>query len=119
MKYNWTTIMVKDLETSIAFYRDIVGLPINRRFQAGPSGEIAFLGEGETQVELIARPGDTSVAGNAISLGFAVDSLDDTMRFLAEQGIALESGPIQPNDHIRFIYVLDPDGVRIQFSQTM
>ncbi len=70
-------------------------------------------------MELIARPGDTSVAGNAISLGFAVDSLDDTMRFLAEQGIALESGPIQPNDHIKFIYVLDPDGVRIQFSQTM
>ncbi len=42
MKYNWTTIMVKDLETSIAFYRDIVGLPINRRFQAGPSGRSSF-----------------------------------------------------------------------------
>jgi lactoylglutathione lyase len=119
MRYSWTTIMVKDLEKSIAFYRDIVGLPVNRRFQAGPSGEIAFLGEGETQVELIARPGDTSVAGNAISLGFAVDSLDEAMRFLAEHGIGLESGPIQPNDHIKFIYVLDPDGVRIQFSQSM
>ena len=43
MQYCWTTIMVRDLERSIAFYRDIIGLPVNLRFDAGPSGEIAFL----------------------------------------------------------------------------
>ena len=119
MRYTWTTIMVKDLERSIAFYRDIVGLPVTRRFQAGPSGEIAFLGDGETQVELIERPGDASVVGDAISLGFAVDSLDRMIRFLDERDIAIARGPFQPNDHIKFIYILDPDGVSIQFSEIM
>lgn len=119
MQYCWTTIMVHDLERSIAFYRDIIGLPVNRRFDAGPSGEIAFLGAGETQVELICRQGDHAAVGNAITLGFAVDSLDKTLAFIANHGIVVESGPFQPNDHIRFVYVLDPDGVRIQFSESM
>lgn len=119
MRYCWTTIMVKDLDRSIAFYRDIVGLSVNRRFSAGPVGEIAFLGSGETQVELIARDADRSVVGNAISLGFAVESLGDMLAFVAEHGVTVESGPFQPNDHIKFFYVLDPDGVRIQFSESM
>ena len=118
MKYCWTTIMVTDLERSIAFYRDIVGLPVNRRFSAGPGSEIVFLGDGETEVELIKRIGPASSVGNAISLGFAVESLDDAMKFVKEHGIEIESGPFQPNDHIKFFYVLDPDGVRVQFSQS-
>jgi lactoylglutathione lyase len=110
--------MVTDLERSIAFYRDIVGLPVNRRFSAGPGSEIVFLGDGETEVELIKRIGPASSVGNAISLGFAVESLDDAMKFVKEHGIEIESGPFQPNDHIKFFYVLDPDGVRVQFSQS-
>src|SRR5690554_4126379 len=116
MKYCWTTIMVSNLEKSIAFYCDIVGLPLARRFSAGPGSEIAFLGDGETQVELIERIGPKSTIGNAVSLGFAVDSLDDALAFVAEHGIKVESGPFQPNDHIKFFYILDPDGLRIQFS---
>lgn len=118
MQYCWTTIMVTDLKKSIAFYRDIVGLPVNRQFSAGPGGEIAFLGDGETQVELIERMGPASTIGNAISLGFAVESLDQMLTFIANHDIEVESGPFQPNDHIKFFYVLDPDGVRIQFSES-
>ncbi len=119
MKYCWTTLMVKDIEISSAFYRDIVGLPVNRRFSAGPETEIVFLGSGDTQVELIQRKGVNPMVGNAISLGFAVDSLDDTLAFIANQGIAVADGPFQPNEHIKFFYVRDPDGVSIQFSESM
>ena len=54
MKFCWTTINVTSMEESLAFYQEIVGLPLMRRFPAGPGMEIAFLGDGETQVELIA-----------------------------------------------------------------
>ena len=118
MKYCWTTIMVKNLEKSIAFYRDIVGLPLQRRFIAGPGSEIVFMGEGETQVELIGRVGPEASVGTAISLGFAVDSLDKMLAFIAEKGLKVESGPFQPNDHIKFFYVLDPNGIRVQFSES-
>ena len=53
MKFCWVTINVKDMEASLRFYQEIVGLTIDRRFQAGPGVEITFLGNDETKVELI------------------------------------------------------------------
>ena len=41
------------MEESLKFYQEIVGLPLNRRFAAGPGVEIAFLGDDGTKVELI------------------------------------------------------------------
>jgi len=53
--------------------------------------------------------------GKDISIGFEVDSIDAFMGVLKEKGIELESGPYQPNPVIKFIYVLDPNGFRVQF----
>ncbi|HCX61202.1 MAG TPA: glyoxalase, partial [Clostridiales bacterium] len=53
MKFLWTTIHVKNMEESLAFYQDVVGLKLMNRFNAGPGMEISFLGEGETKLELI------------------------------------------------------------------
>ena len=119
MKYCWTTISVKDLDASVVFYRDIVQLPVKRRFPAGPGSEIVFLGEGETQIELIKYPHEAPPVGEGIALGFAVDSLDETLAFITKHGIEVESGPFQPNDQIKFFYVRDPNGVRIQFSESL
>ncbi|MFP4199505.1 MAG: VOC family protein [Halanaerobium sp.] len=35
MSYLWTTIKVKNLEESIEFYQQIVGLKLQRKFEAG------------------------------------------------------------------------------------
>ncbi|MFA5467607.1 MAG: VOC family protein [Sphaerochaetaceae bacterium] len=117
MQYVWTTISTDDLEGSVHFYNVVVGLPIQRRFPT-EGGEIVFLGEGETQIELIKGPHKAPKVGKGISLGFAVDSLDEALAMVASHGIAVESGPFQPNEHIRFFYVLDPNGVRVQFSHS-
>jgi len=53
MRFNWTTLWVKDMEKSLAFYQEVVGLSLKRRQMAGPVMELAFLGDGETQIELI------------------------------------------------------------------
>ena len=103
MEFCWITITVKDLDESLKFYQEIVGLPLVNRMQAGPDTEIAFLGEGETQIELIAHKGQQDVQiGPDISLGFSVCSLDETMRFILDKGIPVLSGPFQPNPFIRF-----------------
>ncbi len=118
MKFVHTTIMVKNLEESIKFYMDIVGLPVVRRFPAGPEMEIAFLGEGDTLVELIQNDNLQNInLGTDISLGFSVESLDKTIEFVKEKGIQIHSGPFQPNPTTRFFYVLDPNGLRIQFIE--
>ena len=57
MKFLWTTIYVKNLDESITFYSNLLGLKVVNRFPAGPGMEIAFMGNGindETLVELMA-----------------------------------------------------------------
>lgn len=120
MKFLWTTLTVTNMDASLAFYQEIVGLKLQRRYAAGPGMEIAFLGEGETQVELIQADAKPSVTiGQDISMGFQVDSLDRMLEFVHSKGVAIAVPPVQPNPHIRFFYVEDPDGVRVQFVEMM
>lgn len=117
MKYLWTTIDVVDLEESVRFYEQIVGLRVAWRVEGGAT-TIAFMGDGETKVELIHHAGATPAAiGEGISIGFEVDDLEVKMAELAANGVNIHSGPFEPNPTIRFCYVLDPNGLRIQFAE--
>ena len=120
MSYLWTTFKVKNLEESIEFYEEIVGLEVQRRIKAGPKREIAFMSEGKntTAVELIDDVGKENIdIGKDISLGFEVDSVKEKMNFLQEKEIKIHNGPISPNPHIEFFYILDPNGIKIQFVE--
>lgn len=118
MKFSWCTITVRDMEESLKFYEEVVGLSVSKRFKAGPIVEIVFLGEGETLVELIFDPNHQAVAGSeGISLGFEVESLDKMISKLKEKDIKIVSGPMQPNPHIKFLFVKDPNGVNIQLLE--
>lgn len=120
MGFCWSTLKVKELEESIKFYRDIIGLEVVNRFSAGPTGEIAFLGKGETKIELICdgSNGDIDI-GNDISWGFQVDSLENMLALIKERGIHVESGPIEPNPHVRFFFIKDPNGMKIQLVENI
>lgn len=120
MVFCWVTINVKDMNKSLRFYQDIIGLPLNRKMKPNPEMEIAFLGSSETQVELIfnAKMKENNF-GNDISLGFNVDSVDRMIELLKEKNIPIHSGPFQPNPSIKFFYILDPDGLKIQFVENI
>lgn len=112
--------MVKDMEKSLKFYQDIVGLNIDSRFKAGPDTEIVFLGEGETKIELICNKQKQEIdPGNDISWGFEVDSIENLIIMLNQSGYKIQGGPFQPNSGIKFIYVLDPNGMKIQFIENL
>lgn len=119
MSILWTTISVKNMEESLKFYQDIVGLPIERRFTAGPDTEIYFLGGGEgAKLELICNKKNNVIdIGKDISIGFAVDSIDDKIESLKNRGIEIKSGPFQPNPNVRFFFIEDPNGLTIQFVE--
>ena len=120
MKFCWITINVKDLEKSLYFYQEIIGLNIHRRMKPNSDMEIIFLGSSETQIELIYNTKvDDIVMGKDISLGFEVDSIEQMSEILKKNNISIHSGPFQPNPSIRFIYILDPNGIKIQFIENI
>lgn len=118
MKFLWTTIIVKNLEESVQFYKEVVGLKERRRFNVGPGVEIVFLGDGETELELMTSSQERELGyGQDISLGFEVESLEEIMVTLKEKEIDILAGPFSPNPRVKFIYVHDPNGLKIQFVE--
>ncbi len=120
MKFCWVTIIVNNLEESLKFYNEIIGLPINRKFKAEQGIEIVFLGDGETKLELMTSNANGKVnIGPDISIGFEVKSIDKTITYLKEKSIEIHSGPFQPNPHIKFFYILDPNGLKVQLVENI
>jgi lactoylglutathione lyase len=115
MAFLWCTITVRNIDASLKFYQEIVGLPVARRFSE-PNAELAFLGDGETMLELIQGKGEPHTGGG-VSIGFKVDSLEEKMAFVKEKGVAVHSGPFTPSPRTRFFFISDPDGVLVQFVE--
>lgn len=113
MKFSHVTLSVENLEESINFYQDTIGLPLKNRFSPRPGVEIAFLGNGETAIELVCgQVKENAVIGQGISLGFEVESLTETMEFLHQKGI--EAEVVQFNPQAKCLFISNADGVKIQ-----
>ena len=118
MKLGYITVMVRDLERSLAFYQELAQLQVVRRFRPGP-GEIAFLahGVGETMLELVAVPDAEKVCAQGLVASFAAEgSLEGLRQKAAELGYA----PSEIFDHPpkpRHFTVPDPDGITVEFSE--
>jgi lactoylglutathione lyase len=80
--------------------------------------QIAFLSGGGTDIELICDASRKDIdVGKDISWGFEVDSLDDTLKMIRKKGLKIHSGPFKPTPNIRFFFILDPNGLKIQFVE--
>jgi lactoylglutathione lyase len=117
-------VMVKDLETSIAFYRDVVGLELRGTLvHTNPAITLAFLGfpgTSETELELIHGYNDSLPAeGKVHHIAFTVDDLDGEIERLKKLGIAFldESVTTLPNGS-RYIFFHGPDGEWLEFFET-
>jgi methylmalonyl-CoA/ethylmalonyl-CoA epimerase len=93
-----TGIAVAELEASLAFYRDVLGLPLVHRETLPEQGvEAALLDVGDSHVELIAPLGpDTGVARFLEQRGpglhhvaYRVDDIEATLASLSAAGVRL------------------------------
>lgn len=120
MSFCWVTLYVKNMKESVKFYKEVVGLEVQRTFKTGPGIELTFLGSGGTEVELIEDGAAEEInMGKSISLGFEVDNVEDKIAFIKERGLEVHSGPFSPNPRIKFFFVLDPNGLKIQFVENV
>ena len=117
MRYAHTTIIVSDIEKSIQFYEEVAGLTIRNKFSAG-SKTLAFLSDkdGDTQIELIQDENEKIYSGSGISIGFEVENVEEYMEKMNSMGYQT-TDIISPNPKTKFLYVNDPDGLKIQLIQ--
>lgn len=117
MKLNWVTLRVSNLEQSVAFYTETLGMEVAARLGGG-GHQIAMLGKAdEAKVELICETGSKIESpGNGVSIGLESEDLDALVNSLKAKGYPV-TGPVSPNSHIRFFFVKDPDGYTIQLVE--
>ena len=114
---NHISFSVSDLDASLHFYRDILGLVDIPRPDFGIPG--AWLGAGDAHVHLIARPEGADVGTPPDSLtpiachqAFGVEDYQKTLDHLKSHGLeVLETSPEQGQ-----MWVRDPDGYVIEFT---
>lgn len=114
MKFQWTTIQVTNLDNSLKFYKDLLGMKIARVIEGG-NHQIVMLGEDDdAKIELIPiSTASRENLGNGVSIGIAFKRLDDLVEKIKSKNIPVV-GPITPMPDIRFFFVNDPDGYTIQ-----
>lgn len=117
MKLNYITMMVRDLEKSLAFYQDLTELHILKRFNPGP-GEIAFLADDATgtKLELIQFDQAPKVSTQGLVMSYLVTGSLTALRQKALDLGYQSSEIIEQAPKPAHFTVADPDGVTVEFS---
>ena len=119
LSYNHVGLAVKDLKTSVAFYREIIGLSpldvpdnllaIRRWFKIAPGQELHLLLGRENAV----ANNDKNLAH--FSLSIPTNSADEIEAYLKEKNVAYHRQ--KRFDGAFQIYVTDPDGYVIELNE--
>ncbi|MFZ4165608.1 VOC family protein [Brevundimonas sp. NPDC058933] len=126
MRYLHTMVRVKDLEASLHFYRDLLGLVQTRRmdseagrfsliYLAAPQDKARAESEKSPEVELTFNwdPEDYQGGRNFGHLAFAVDDIYAACQRLMDGGVTINRPP--RDGHMAF--VRSPDGISIELLQ--
>ena len=124
MKYLHTMVRVTDIEASLAFYRDALGMDVlSRRDHEAGRYTLVFLaapGDHSAQIELTynwpAADGTAEVYTGGRNFGhiaYAVDDIYATCQRLVDHGVTISRPPRDG----RMAFVRSPDGISIELLQ--
>lgn len=116
-----TRMRVSDMDQTIAFYRDVLGLEVLERKTSPRGSHLAFLAVPNSQelIELCSFPpsGPVKVQEDLVHLAFEVDNLDNTIEELSRKGIKITDGPTRSSSGSRFIFIDAPDGYEVELIE--
>ncbi len=123
MRYLHTSLTVRDLERSLAFYTGFLGLEFERRRPIPENrAEIAFVRDPETgaRVELTwwADRTDPAPGDQLDHLAFETPDLDATIERARREGVRIAKEPYRLSGGSgRIAFLLDPDDVWIELIE--
>jgi lactoylglutathione lyase len=116
-----TRMRVSDMEQTIRFYTDVLGLEVLERKVSPRGSHLAFLKvpNSEELIELTSFPpsGPVKVQEDLVHLAFQVESLDDTLASLNAKGVKVTDGPTTSSSGSRFIFIDAPDGYEVELIE--
>ena len=116
-----TRMRVSDMDETIKFYTEVLGLQVVERKTSPRGSHLAFLAvpNSEELIELCSFPasGDVRVQEDLVHLAFQVDNLDETIRALGAKQVKITDGPTRTSSGNRFIFIDAPDGYEIELIE--
>jgi lactoylglutathione lyase len=116
-----TRYRVKDLEKTVNFYTDVLGLQEIRRHTSGRGSQLVFLKAPESDEEIeickFDESGPVIVGPDLTHLAFEVDDLEKFARESAAKGYPLSDGPHKTSGSSAIAFVDAPEGYEIELIQ--
>ena len=114
------SLTVKDLQKSLAWYRDVLGFTIDRRLEREGTLRGVAMKAGDVQLSINQDDGAKGwdrVKGEAFSLRITTDqNVDEIANRIKELGGALDSEPADMPWGARIFRLRDPDGFKLTIS---
>ncbi len=116
-----TRYRVIDLEQTVKFYTDVLGLEEIRRHKSPRGSELVFLKApgSEELVEVCSFPGSgpVVVGPDLTHLAFEVDDLEKFAAHAAAKGYPLSDGPTKSSSGSVFAFIDAPEGYEIELIE--
>ena len=116
-----TRMRVSDMDQTINFYTNVLGLEVLERKVSARGSHLAFLKvpNSEELIELCSFPpsGPVRVQEDLVHLAFQVESLDDVIELLGTKQIRITDGPTTTSSGSRFIFIDAPDGYEVELIE--
>jgi lactoylglutathione lyase len=116
-----TRMRVNDLERTVRFYRDALGLEVSRRHTSPRGAQLAFLRtpNSDEEIEICQLPGSppVQVQPDLMHLAFEVDDLAAFATALAAKGYALSDGPTKTGSGSLIAFIDAPEGYEVELIQ--
>lgn len=117
-----TRYRVQDLERTVQFYRDVLGLQELRRHTSGRGSQLVFLKApgSEEEIELCKfdESGPVNVGSDITHLAFEVDDMEAFAKEAAAKGYPLSDGPHKGSSSI-IAFVDAPEGYEVELIQRL
>jgi lactoylglutathione lyase len=112
---------VSDMERTIRFYTDVLGLEVLQQKTSPRGSQLAFLKvpNSDELIELCSFPasGPVTVQEDLVHLAFQVQNLDETIAHLEAKQIKITDGPTATSSGSRFIFIDAPDGYEVELIE--
>ena len=116
-----TRYRVTDLEKTVSFYKDVLGLEETRRHKSPRGSELVFFkapgSEEEIEICKYDASGPVNVGTDITHLAFEVDDMDAFAAHSAAKGYPLSDGPTPTSTGSVIAFVDAPEGYEIELIQ--